>query len=308
MFGFFKKKSGEVPEEQERLRQAEERRAAEQKAAERAAVPAEVPPGLQKLGKKFLLEEWSILAVTGANGFGGEQDPDTGLWTAEMGLTAWKEEDGDEPARRGNFLLVALADDKLLSYLRRRVLRDSVVQVKVRPSEDFSTFLMLELPQPETDGEMKAILEEQKKPVVRQAPGLGDFTLNRSLGWFEAEVDWMGQTARLDIDQEENWDPCVEHAKALLAAQTDWDGKVRAFAAQALLDLANQWAQQDQSQEEPEEITQEQFIERMELDAIQVDAAGGVEFWFNDGDLFWGHAIHVTGSLDKGPETAEMEE
>ena len=289
MFGFFKKKE-------------------EKQEPTPTAVGEEYGEELRSLGAKFRPEEMSILAVTGANGFGGRRVREDGPWIATLELTAWKEEDGDEPARRGNFLLVALADDKLLSYLRRRVLRDSVVQVKVRPSEDFSTFLMLELPQPETDGEMKAILEEQKKPVVRQAPGLGDFTLNRSLGWFEAEVDWMGQTARLDIDQEENWDPCVEHAKALLAAQTDWDGKVRAFAAQALLDLANQWAQQDQSQEEPEEITQEQFIERMELDAIQVDAAGGVEFWFNDGDLFWGHAIHVTGSLDKGPETAEMEE
>ena len=46
---------------------------------------------------------------------------------------------------------------------------------------------------------------------------------------------------------------------------------------------------------------------RLELDAIQISAGGSFEFWFNDGDLFWGHAIHVTGSLDKGPERAQME-
>ena len=48
-------------------------------------------------------------------------------------------------------------------------------------------------------------------------------------------------------------------------------------------------------------------MERMELDAVQISADGRFEFWFNDGDLFWGHAIHVTGALDQGPESAQME-
>ena len=51
----------------------------------------------------------------------------------------------------------------------------------------------------------------------------------------------------------------------------------------------------------------ERFMERMELDAVQIYGDGAFEFWFNDGDLFWGHAIHVTGSLDQGPEMAQME-
>ena len=58
---------------------------------------------------------------------------------------------------------------------------------------------------------------------------------------------------------------------------------------------------------EAAEITQEQFMERMELDAIQIYEDGAFEFWFNDGDLFWGHSIHVTGSLTNGPEEAQME-
>ena len=34
-------------------------------------------------------------------------------------------------------------------------------------------------------------------------------------------------------------------------------------------------------------------MERMELDAIQISADGHFEFWFNDGEMFWGHSIHV---------------
>lgn len=302
MFGFFKKKSGEVPEEQERLQKAAAREAERKEAS---AIPEE----LRALGQKFLPEEFSILAVTGAGGFGGSRPQENGPWLAVLELTAWKEEDSEEPAHREKTQLVALADDKLMEYLRRRVRGDSVFQIMVRPSEDGKQFLMTELPQPEVDPEMKAILEEQKKPVSIWVPELGTFTLNRLVNWFEAEVEWLGQPARLDIDREEDWDACVEQAKALMADQKGWDEKVRAFAAQELLAQANDWAQDaaENGDEEPEEITREQFIERLELDAVQISADGSFEFWFNDGDLFWGHAIHVTGSLDKGPEMAQME-
>ena len=300
MFGFFKKKSGEVPEEQERLQKAAAREAERKEAA---AIPEE----LRALGQKFLPEEFSILAVTGAGGFGGSRPQENGPWLAVLELTAWKEEDSDQPAYREKTQLVALADDKLMEYLRRRVRGDSVFQIMVRPSEDGKQFLMTELPQPEIDPEMKAILEEQKKPVSIWVPELGTFTLNRLVNWFEAEVEWLGQPARLDIDREEDWDACVEQAKALMADQKGWDEKVRSFAAQELLDQANDWAQDAAEGEEPEEITREQFMERLELDAVQISAGGRFEFWFNDGDLFWGHAIHVTGSLDQGPEMAQME-
>lgn len=300
MFGFFKKKSGEIPEEQERLQKAAARE------AERKEAPA-IPEELRALGQKFLPEEFSILAVTGAGGFGGSRPQENGPWLAVLELTAWKEEDSEEPAHREKTQLVALADDKLMDYLRRRVRGDSVFQIMVRPSEDGKQFLMTELPQPEIDPEMKAILEEQKKPVSIWVPELGTFTLNRLVNWFEAEVEWLGQPARLDIDREEDWDACVEQAKALMAGQKGWDEKVRAFAADQLLEQANDWAQDAAEGEEPEEITREQFMERMELDAVQISAGGSFEFWFNDGDLFWGHAIHVTGSLDQGPEMAQME-
>ena len=94
MFGFFKKKSGEVPEEQERLQKAAARE------AERREAP-EVPEELRALGQKFLPEEFSILAVTGAGGFGGSRPQENGPWLAVLELTAWKEEDSDQPAQIG---------------------------------------------------------------------------------------------------------------------------------------------------------------------------------------------------------------
>ena len=57
MFGFFKKKSGESPEEQERLQKAAQETA-------RQKVSQEIPEQLRSLGQKFLPEELSILAVS----------------------------------------------------------------------------------------------------------------------------------------------------------------------------------------------------------------------------------------------------
>ena len=74
----------------------------------------------------------------------------------------------------------------------------------------------------------------------------------------------------------------------------------------ALLGSANDWAEQMED-EEPQEITREQFMERMELESIEVRADGSFQFWFGDGDLFYGHSIWVSGDLKNGPNDAAME-
>ncbi len=48
---------------------------------------------------------------------------------------------------------------------------------------------------------------------------MGTFTLNRYMGYFEAEVDWPGTKNSLNFDQDENRDDCIRNAKSLLAAQ-----------------------------------------------------------------------------------------
>jgi len=45
----------------------------------------------------------------------------------------------------------------------------------------------------------------------------------------------------------------------------------------------------------------------MKQDAVTVYANGKIEFWFTDGELFWGHAIKVEGDLADGPKKAKIE-
>lgn len=262
---------------------------------------------VQAFAQQFEPEEFTILAVTGANGFGGGRSGDDKLWTASIGLTAWMEEGGEE-IHREPVRLVTLADDTLLEYLRTRVPKDFILKIRVRQAKEGGRFQLIGLPEPGFDPDLKAILDEQKKPVSHYIEGLGTFTLNRTVNWFEANVDWLGAEIALNFDQEEDMARCAQTAKALMAGQKDWDGRIRAYAAQQLLELANDWAQDGvEEDEEPQAVTQEQFMQRMELESIQASEDGGFTFWFNDGDLFWGHAIRVSGDLTCGPTEAQME-
>lgn len=285
MFGLFKKK-GEEPEEKAREKKREQ-------GGENAR--------FKEFAAQFLPEELSILAVTGANGFGGGKSGGEELWTASIGLTAWMEEDSPD-IHRGEFVLSTIGDDQLLEILRHRAPRDFILKFRARVSEDGERLLLLDLPEPGFDPDLKAILEEQKKPVTFWEEGLGTFTLNRQVNWFETNVDWLGTEISLVFDRDEDRADCVRNAKALLAAAGDWDRRVREYAADELVSLANDWAEDG---EEP--ITREQFMERMELESVEIRADGSFEFWFNDGEMFYGHSIHVTGDLEKGPGTAQME-
>ena len=184
---------------------------------ERPVSTASRHPEAAALSAQFGREEFDILAVTGANSFGGEREPEAEYWTATLPITAWREDDG--PIHQEETCLVALADDKVLAYLRRVAPRDSIIQARVRQSLVDDRFLLVGMPTPMMDRELKAILDEQVKPVSTWVPDLGTFVLNRSVNWFQADVEWQGQSVQLVYDQgsEEEMRAAQETAKALMA-------------------------------------------------------------------------------------------
>ena len=94
MFGLFKKKETEKEPEGQ------------------AAPAAPKHPAAAALSAQFAPEEFDILAVTGANGFGGARAPGEEYWTVTLPLTAWREDDG--PIHQEDTVLVARADEKVL--------------------------------------------------------------------------------------------------------------------------------------------------------------------------------------------------
>lgn len=280
MFKLFKKKEDPKPQPV----------ATEEKASAYKALTAD-----------FHAEELDILALTGPASFYSKQNPETSLWESGILLTAWLEEDGEEMHQEPT-TLVAMTDERLMSVLRQRMPANFILKLKARLSLDGTRLLVADLPAPGFDPDLKALLEEQKKPVTFESEDLGTFTLHRSMGWFETEAEWLNQSVLITFDQEGDRESGLATLRTLLADPTGWDRRLRACAADHLLDLANQCAEEDE-----EEITREQFLEAIQLESIQAGEEDSFLCVYNDGGLLWGNAIQVTGTILGGPTAAQSD-
>lgn len=290
MFGLFKKKKETpkpVAEEPQKQEQA---------------------PEIKAFAENFPGEETDILAVTGPGAF--DQDPvgESGLWKISIPLTAWMDEYTKE-LKQGDARLEAVIDRTLLDYLLERIPRNFIITATVCPNADSTRFRMTDLPKPGFDPDLKAILDEQKKPITLDVEGLGTFTLSRAMGWFQAVVDWMGAEVSMTFDQtEDTLDSAQDTARTLASDQKIWDERVRAFAAEQLLDQANELLKETSDEDDDAEcFTAATLQAQWALDSILAGPDGAFEFLFSDDDLFLAHPVRVTGNLESGPLHAEMD-
>lgn len=126
---------------------------------------------------------------------------------------------------------------------------------------------------------------------------LGVFCLDRKYGWFEGEVHWLGDTRRVLLDKDKDSDTADAAFKTLhmLAADPEkWDRRIREYAAAELTCLANDW----QGGSDIPEIKEEEFAERIAGLSFHIDDEGSFEADFDDGDMFYGHWIVVSGNAD----------
>lgn len=257
-------------------------------------------PEAAALAAQFGPEEFDIIAVTGANGFGGEKEEDAEYWTATLPLIAWREDDG--PIRQENTCLVALADDILLDYLRRSAPRDSIIQARVRKGLADDRFLLVGLPSPVVDREMKAVLDRATQEVSAWVPDVGTFVLNRRLDWFEAEVDWIYKSVTMvyENDSEAEQKAAQATAQALVKDVSVWDATIRAFA------LEKMWGREPEPPEW-EGLTKDEALERLDPESIQVWGDGRFEVWSRDKENDWGRYARICGNLKDGITEAEWE-
>ncbi|MBQ8851428.1 MAG: DUF2262 domain-containing protein, partial [Oscillibacter sp.] len=226
---------------------------------------------IQAFAQQFSPEEFTIIALTGHSAFAGNRSEESGLWTAGVTLSAWLRED-EEEVHKEAAQLVTLADDRLFGYLRARIPANFILKVRVRAAKQGNGFQLIGMPEPGFDPDLKAMLEEQKKPVTLDGGDLGTFTLVRGAGWFDAEADWNGASTRLIFDASEEAAPCLDTARTLLSGAADWDEKVRERAAQKLYPQI-----QELAEEAGEDFSKEEFIEQLDPDSILVHGDGSFE-------------------------------
>lgn len=253
---------------------------------------------VQEFAQKFLPQELVLVAVTGPEGLANDRREGEELWTLTIPLTAWMNED-DGVVSTQPALLQILADDRLRDYLRQRLPGNFIIKARVRPGKKDGLFQLVGMPEPGFDPELKALLTEQVKPVTLETDDLGTFTLRRSMSWFETQTDWLGQSVQLTFNQGEDQEDSLTTARALLRTAADWDARLRSFAADRLLDTVN-------GQLEDEPVTREEFLNSLSPEAVQTSPNGSFALWYGS-DLFFGQAAQVSGTLDKGPTDARLE-
>lgn len=121
---------------------------------------------------------------------------------------------------------------------------------------------------------------------------IGTLTFNEWHQWFETKYQAQGNAFEIyiDIDNRAATLEILPLVRAVLCRLATIDGAMREFAAAQLLELKNDnWREEDQP-----EVTKDDFMYRISIEAISFNEDGEYEIWYADGDLFWGHSIMVS--------------
>lgn len=157
---------------------------------------------------------------------------------------------------------------------------------------------------------LDAIREEYLRPVYIEDEKLGKFTLDRKYGWFDGNIDWLGNSISIQLELDEENASTARWAfmslkKVALDIQ-NWDTKIRQYAAKELTELANDWNEEEDTASTGK-ITEEDFAKRIEMDSITFNSDGSFEITFNDDDMFFGHWVVVYVDENGELESANME-
>lgn len=266
-----------------------------------------------ELRQKRLLEQLAaapvvaVLGVVAPKGVSGGKSRGDELWTLTFTLEAWRIAGGEVQTRP--LTIRRKVTDEELDRFRTLMRPYSVIRIKAHVVVDsafgghqalLETFIGTDT----SDAELVDQADQLQKPVILEDSILGTFTLDRRIDWFTGTVVWDDTTVSLNLSAREP----AEVQKALATAHSLWESpnlwnrRIREYAVQELLPLKNEsWLDEDE-----DELTADQFKDRMTLESITVQPDGSFDFWHDDGDLFYGHSIQISGSLSEGPTAADI--
>ncbi len=259
---------------------------------------------LEELERLPIVELSGVVEASGASGskVKGQE------WVLRFAFDSWNRVGG--PLQNRELIIRKKVDRAELRSIMKQVAALEPVRIQARMVEDNSStvhgLLVNIIGKDFFDPELKERIAALKKPITFEDKRFGVFTLDRRVNWFEAEeVSWGARKISLRL---KSADPdvlfkCLATAYALWDSQSIWNERAADLVVAEFLDLKNgPWLQDG---EDP--LSAEQFRAAVQLESITAQTEGGFEFWHNDGDLFGGHAIRVSGSLSEGPTFAGIE-
>ncbi|MBO4687998.1 MAG: DUF2262 domain-containing protein [Clostridiales bacterium] len=167
-------------------------------------------------------------------------------------------------------------------------------------------YLLKEVIREEDDPKLSAFRAEYLKPVIIKVAGT-DFVLDRNLGWYEGTVEILGEPCtvylELDADSKTEASGAAEKFAEILPRITELHEKCLEQSAEAMLDSANEWKEN----EDDPDITAEVFKENVGAPhELVMHDDGSAEFMYGDGDMFGGHGIQVGVDADGEIDDCEL--
>ncbi|WP_170219408.1 DUF2262 domain-containing protein [Nocardioides litoris] len=257
---------------------------------------------------RHVAEPAELTVLTGDWTGGGHSVRDDALWTRTVTLVAHVDEHG------------ALVDGGRLTWLVPLDQRgagphalEPHTQYVVRGRRSTSVPASLALDEVVGTTQVPALDERLARwttPTVLASglAGVGDLTLTRSHGWFGGTLAWGELEVGLSLDADPGRPEGAETCDAALARLGDvvadlatLDARWRTGAATHLLELARHWQDEADGADGADEadehgrgatpLTADALADRIRLASLSIGADGSVTPDYDDGDVFWGHAI-----------------
>ncbi|MDR2497732.1 MAG: DUF2262 domain-containing protein [Tannerellaceae bacterium] len=252
---------------------------------------------------KFGDEIKEISIITGTKPIVYAKVENASFFELSMEITAWKPVESKEIFIGGTYFVTTKADNNKIKELSEQLLPDSIISLKVKQKENL--FLLIDfIENRNISYKFNMILKKQVKPVMCLDKLLGTFILDKRRNVYTNKIKWNDHSVTLEIENYtgQQLANAFMIAKSLVKDQTIWHLRIIEFAARRLVKIKNKiWLDADET-----EIKKEAFMQRIKLESIYVSLKDQFKFYFNDGDIFWGCPIIVSGNLQKGPMQAKV--
>ena len=185
-----------------------------------------------------------------------------------------------------------------------------IYHLKVKELEP-NNFLLVDVLERDLENQLlKETLKEceQKAVIVIEEPDLGKFTLDKNLKAFISQMDWLNPKKQINVSLnigENSRIKALEKVGAffntlekLVANKKDWDKKLKIYAAENLIDLANELRKNLKGMFKFIKIWKWRFIGKIELINLDINPNGEFIATFDDKKLFVGHKIIINGNIN----------
>ena len=176
---------------------------------------------------------------------------------------------------------------------------------------DPNNFLLVDVLERDLENQLlKETLKEceQKAAIIIEEPDLGKFTLDKNLKAFISQMDWLNPKKQinvsLNIDENsrlkalEKVGGFFNTLEKLVANKKEWDKKLKIYAAENLIDLANELRKNLKGIFKFIKIWKWRFIQKIELINLDINPNGEFIATFDDKKLFVGHKIVINGNIN----------